>query len=67
MLLDVPAQVIRLCLAPFSKGQIAAPAGNLGELPEHIIQEKAQPDAFAFPLGAHHIHAVVPVAGAHEW
>src|SRR4030042_186853 len=66
MRLDVPAHLSRLCLALFGEGVIAAPAGNLTELHKHIIQEKAQPDAFAFPLCAHHVHAVVPVAGAHE-
>ena len=33
---------------------------------EHVVQEKAQPDAFAPALLAHQVHAVVPVAGADE-
>ena len=41
-------------------------ACNLGELHEHVIQEKSQPDAFAFAVFAHHVHAVVPVTGADE-
>ena len=41
-------------------------AGNLSEAHEHFIKEKSQPDAFAFALFAHQIHAVVPVTGAHE-
>jgi hypothetical protein len=48
----------------FGEGDVSTRAGNLRELPEHIIQEKSQPDAFAFSLCAHHIHAVVPVSGA---
>ena len=41
-------------------------AGHLGELREHFIKEKAQPDAFPFAVFAHQVHAVIPVAGAHE-
>ncbi len=36
------------------------------ELHEHVIEEKPQPNAFAFTLRAHPVHAVVPVAGTHE-
>ena len=30
------------------------------------MQEKSQPDAFALPVKADQIHAVVPVAGTHQ-
>src|SRR4249920_993508 len=67
MLLDVPAYLIRLRLATFRKGHIATNAGNPTELHEHFIQEKTQPDAFAFAAFAHNVHAVVPVSGTDEW
>jgi hypothetical protein len=38
-------------------------ACNLSEGDEHFIKEKSQPDAFAFALLAHQVHAVVPVTG----
>jgi hypothetical protein len=38
-------------------------ARKCGKLLEHFKQEKGQPDAFAFAVLAHQIHAVVPVAG----
>ena len=37
-----------------------------GELLEHFTQEEGQPDAFAFAVPAHQIHAVVPVTGPDE-
>jgi len=48
------------------EGGIALPACQLGKLPEHGAQEKAQPDALAAALHAHPVHAVVPVAAAHQ-
>ena len=45
---------------------VATPAGDLGELHEHFVEEEAQPDALALASCAHHVHAVVPVAGTDE-
>ena len=42
------------------------PLRDLGELLQHGVQEEAQPDAFARALDADQVHAVVPVAGAHQ-
>ena len=33
---------------------------------QHVIEEEAEPDAFALALRADQVHAVVPVAGAHQ-
>ena len=56
----------RLFLAAFGEGDVTVHAGNLGEPHEHFIKEKSQPDAFAFAVFAHPVHAVVPVTGADE-
>ena len=56
----------RLPLAAPGERVVAAPAGNLGELHEHVIEEETQPNALAFTLCAHQVHAVVPVARADE-
>ena len=66
LLLEVLAQVRRLSFAAFDERQVTSPAGHLGELRQHVIEEKAQPDAFALALDPHPIHAVVPVAGANQ-
>jgi hypothetical protein len=67
-----PSHAARYCgavgpppLAALDEWQIAAQAGHLGEAHEHLVEEESEPDAFAFAL-AHQVHAVVPVAGAHE-
>ena len=49
-----------------ARGLAAALAGHFGEPREHFIQEESQPDTFAFAMFAHFIHAVVPVARAHQ-
>ena len=37
-----------------------------GEAAEHVAHEEREPDALAFAFPAHHVHAVVPVAGTDE-
>ena len=55
-----------LGLAALGEGGVAAQRGQLGELRQHVVEEEAQPDAFALALLADQVHAVVPVAGAHQ-
>ena len=50
VLLDVAAQRGRGGLKVLDGRQVAAAAGNLGKLPQHVVQEECQPDAFAFAL-----------------
>ena len=66
MLLDILAQLRRFRLTAFRERHIAARCAPLSELHEHVVKEEAQPDAFAFAMLADQIHAVVPVAGAHQ-
>src|SRR5918992_1367100 len=67
MLRNMLTYVSRFTPATFREGQVTAHAGNLSEPHEHVVQEKSQPDAFAFSADAHHVHAVVPVPGADQW
>src|SRR3990170_931118 len=66
ILLDIPAQLSRLPLAAFDKGQVTMQACNFSEPHEHVIKEEPQPNAFAFTVFTHHIHAVVPITRANE-
>ncbi len=66
MLLDVAAQPIPLFQAKIGKGCVAIRPRHRGELPEHVVQEEAQPDALALAPHPHQIHAVVPVAGTDQ-
>jgi hypothetical protein len=66
MLLDIPAKPCRFLPATFDESRIAMQLCNVRELHEHVMEEKPQPNAFAFTLRAHFVHAVVPVPGAHE-
>jgi hypothetical protein len=66
VLLDVPrsrpaSTVYRSASAP--RRRAAAPGG---ELREHVKQEERQPHALASALLADEVHAVVPVAAAHQ-
>ncbi len=45
---------------------IAAVAGEFAELPQHVVEEEREPDAFALAVLADQIHAVVPVAAADQ-
>ena len=49
-----------------ASADVAAPPGQLGELREHVVKEERQPDAFAFAVLADQVHAVIPVAAAHQ-
>ncbi len=49
-----------------TRGGVAAAAGKLGELRQHVVQEEREPDAFALAVLADQVHAVVPVAAAHQ-
>ena len=40
---------------------------NFGKLPKNRVQEPAEPNAFSLAMLADAIHAVVPVARAHQW
>ena len=66
MFFETPAQCGRLPMAAFDKGYVAAPGSQLGKVHEHVIKEKAEPDALAPAVFAHQVQAVVPVAGADE-
>ena len=52
--------------ATVGKGDVVARARQFGKLGEHVVEEERQPDAFAAALFAHQVHAVVPVAAAHQ-
>src|ERR1039458_7798160 len=41
--------------------------GNFGKLPKNRVQEPAEPDTFSLSLLADAIHAVIPIARAHQW
>src|SRR3989338_5522577 len=64
ILFDIPALLSRLPLAAFDKGQVTMQACNFSEPHEHFIKEESQPNAFAFAVFAHHVHAVVPITRA---
>lgn len=65
-----------MALDPFAQaGAVVAPTadalvlgcrGQRGEQVDGAHQQPAEPDAFALPLGANPVHAVVPVAGADQ-
>ena len=48
------------------EGGVAAAVGQRGEVGEDTEEEEAEPDAFAAAFVANAVHAVVPVAAAHE-
>jgi hypothetical protein len=62
MLLDIPAQ---LGLASGSARQ-DGPRKRATSVNHEHRKEKTPPDAFAFALFAHKVHAVVPITGADE-
>jgi hypothetical protein len=47
-------------------GLVASPHTEDGEIGERGVEEPAQPDAFALAFDADTVHAVVPVAAAHQ-
>src|SRR5665213_1887747 len=50
----------------FSTPEFPTHVGNLGKLPQDRVQEPAQPNAFSLAMLADTVHAVIPVAGAHQ-
>src|SRR3990167_6560418 len=60
-----PDRTAHLC-ETCGEGGVILQARHRRELRKHGVQEESQPDAFAFTVMAHQIHAVVPVTGAHE-
>src|SRR5204862_4409629 len=62
VLLDVLLQLLCFSEAAFGEGDVLAGPGQFGDLREHIIKKKSQPDTFATSLFTHHVHAVVPIA-----
>src|SRR5206468_9260470 len=64
--LDVGTKLARLGCVLFSYADVAARSSERGKLHKDIVEKERQPDALAFALCAHQVHAVVPVAGAHE-
>ena len=67
MLLDIARKRCPLIDTTRSKGRVAVKPGQACELLQHFTQEKPQPDTFSFAVFAHHVHAIVPVAGADQW
>ena len=66
MLLDVVLQLLRLSDAIIGKSNILSRTRQFGKLGEHVKKEESQPHTFAAPLFAHPVHAVIPVAAAHQ-
>eukprot|EP00825_Cyclidium_porcatum_P015593 TRINITY_DN18937_c0_g2_i1.p2 TRINITY_DN18937_c0_g2~~TRINITY_DN18937_c0_g2_i1.p2 ORF type:complete len:499 (+),score=45.42 TRINITY_DN18937_c0_g2_i1:295-1791(+) len=66
MSLDVLAQLGGLGQAALGKERVAAGARQPGKLGQHIVEEEGQPDTLAAPEVADQVHAVIPVAPAHE-
>src|SRR5262249_31409391 len=69
----VPGVLLDRVAQPFGLGQpavrplgIAAGTGQIGKGTQTGDQEPADPDALALATGADAVHAVVPVAGAHQ-
>ena len=66
MLLDILTKLCRFLVTKFDESRIAMQLCNFSELPEHIMEKKPQPDAFAFTLRSHFVHSIIPVTGTHE-
>jgi hypothetical protein len=63
---EIAAQLRLRLVASLRERGIAPCACELGELPQDRAKEEPQPHAFARALDADEVHAVVPVARAHE-
>ena len=48
------------------KSRIAPEPREPGKPAKHLTHEEREPDTLAFAFPAHHVHAVVPVAGTDE-
>ena len=66
VLLQCSPQRLGSLPAPGRPRGVAALLGQAGELAQGRQHEPAVPDALALALGADLVHAVVPVAGAHQ-
>ena len=51
---------------PIRSLAIASLLGDAGERAQQRYEKPTKPDAFTLAAGAHEIHAVIPVAGAHQ-
>ena len=65
-LLEHRRQPPRLGAAALGEGIVAARRAEGREVEEHGMEEEAEPDALAPSFAAHEVHAVVPIAGAHQ-
>ncbi|MNM60739.1 hypothetical protein D3C81_720290 [compost metagenome] len=66
MLFQVLAQAFGLLLAPLRTGGIATRVGQPDEAVQRVMQEEPEPHTFTALLVADAVHAVVPVAAAHQ-
>ncbi len=64
--LDVAAQLRRLLGAEIGNNGVMTPPRQTGKQLQVLVQEPRQPHALALALVADQIHAVVPVAAAHQ-
>ena len=63
---DVASQPTGLDGVFFNDRRVATLAGKAHELRQHIVEEKGEPDAFASAVLTDEVHAVIPVAAAHQ-
>ena len=66
MSFDVAAQQRRLLGAEVGKSGLIAPPRQTGKKLQVLVQEPRQPNALALAVAADQIHAVIPVAAAHQ-
>ena len=66
VLLDILSKLRRFVQATFREQGAATHMCDIREPQEHFVKKETQPDAFAFAVFTHEVHAVVPVTGAHE-
>ena len=66
VLFDVAAQPAGFDRVLVGGSGVAALPGELGELREHVVQEEASQTLSPLPCCADQVHAVVPVAAAHQ-
>src|SRR5438093_1515172 len=67
MLLDILSKLRRFVQATFREQGATTHMCYIREPQEHFMKKEPQPDAFAFAVLTHEVHAVVPVTGTHEW
>ena len=64
--LQSDTQLLGSLPAPIGIVGLAAPLSHFCKRVQHADEEPAVPDALALSVGADLIHAVVPIAGAHQ-